>query len=363
MTLPLEVFETLLKWYLTQRENYFFRQNRTPYKVWISEVVLQQTRMQAALEPLERFLRQFPTLQQLHQASLENVLHAFRGLGYYNRAKNLKKGADYLVEHFQGQFPSTYEELRKIPSIGPYTASAIASICFAQPLPAIDGNLKRILSRLLRLNLPPNKLEKPARQILTPLYQQSQHHPGHLNEAFMELGQKICTPKQPLCLFCPLQNYCQSHQTNTVAQYPPQTKTKKKVPVQWQLFLLTCNQHILLQKWKDFYFLKNHWGFPSKLHFPTNTKPNLLSWNNLNQYLHLARPLGTFRHTITHHEISAIVLHLPLERTPPLTPDLQWVPLPNVEKHITASAVKKAWNLYQTKTLANSIPSERKKNP
>ena len=135
-------------WFKENRENHFFRQNRSAYTVWVSEVALQQTRIQAAIEPLKLFLKAFPNLNSLANADESEVLFNFRGLGYYNRARNLHKGAKYIVNNLSGEFPNTYDELLKVPSIGEYTAAAISSIQFAEKKAVIDGNVNRIVARI-----------------------------------------------------------------------------------------------------------------------------------------------------------------------------------------------------------------------
>lgn len=311
----------LLQWYRENRQDYFFRKNRNPYITWVSEVALQQTRIQAALEPLQRFLERFPNLESLAAAREGEVLEAFRGLGYYNRARNLHKGAKYILHNYAGRLPEKYQELLEIPSIGPYTAAAIASICFQEPVPALDGNIKRVLSRVLALSGDTQSRDFIS-QISSFLCQAflwiSPHSPGDLNEALMELGQQICRIKQARCQLCTLQQVCLANQQNKVKYFPQKKEKQKREEVIWYMLILSRKRgrELFLHSWKDFSFLKGHLGFPSLLYFPakdswekscvteSGTGAAFLkesgSIDKLNQLL---QPAASLEHHIMHYRI------------------------------------------------------------
>lgn len=342
----------LLAWFHKVREPYFFRQDRNPYRVWISEVALQQTRIQAALQPLERFFSYFPDVISLAQGDEKDVLHAFRGLGYYSRAKNLKKGALYLVEKHHGQLPEDYDDLVQVPSIGEYTASAISSVCFGKKNPVLDGNVRRILSRILRIAAPLDSKEftSLSYQFLRKLFDETNMPPGDLNEAMMELGQKICIKGKPKCQECPVCDFCEAFQEGDTHLYPTAKKKQDKVPVLWHLYIFqTKEKQILLQKWENFYFLKGHISFPSLLEFP-QTQKQIASWpapHFLETYAqHPYKALSVVKHSITKHNIQIHPYLVSCENLQIEDNSFFLIPQESVSEHLVASALSKVWQKF-----------------
>ena len=215
----------LLEWFRGGARVLPWREGRTPYRIWVSETMLQQTQVATVVPYFERWLMQFPDLKTLADAPLEAVLKAWEGLGYYRRARLLHKGAQFVIRERHGVIPQTYAELLELPGIGPYTAAAIASLAFGESVLAIDGNVKRVAARLFCLT----GEVKPAavQHVLEP------HLPevsaGDFNEALMELGATVCTPRSPRCHACPLQPYCEAFENGQVAQFPERVK-RKAVP-------------------------------------------------------------------------------------------------------------------------------------
>ena len=201
---PTAVARALLAHYGHTKRDMPWRQTRDPYAIWISEIMLQQTRVATVIAYYERWLQRFPTLTALAQAPVDDVLSAWAGLGYYSRARNLHKGAREVVERYGGQLPSTAEQLRTLPGIGRYTAGAISSIAFNQQEPVVDGNVLRVLSRVYEIDTPikssatQREIWELARQLVPA------EAPGDFNQALMELGATLCTPSSPSCLLCPL---------------------------------------------------------------------------------------------------------------------------------------------------------------
>lgn len=340
----------LLTWFYEVRENYPFRQQRNPYRVWISEVVLQQTRIQAALVPLERFFLAFPDVFTLAYAKEEEVLHAFRGLGYYSRAKNLQKGAKYLVEKHKGEMPQKYEDLIQVPSIGEYTAAAVSSICFGEKNPVLDGNVKRIVARLLKLDLPMNAsafVEK-AYAFLRALFAPMDLPAGDVNEAWMELGQKICLKTRPQCHSCPIASECMAWKSKEVAKYPLVSKKAEKIPVLWHLYIVKNRENqILMQRWEDFYFLKGQFSFPSVLEFP-KTRKELVSWQGFRMDKSQSDwNLKPIKHSITRHAIGIYPYVLAFPPKSDLPPGCVWIPEKEVRSKLVASALMKVWKEYE----------------
>ncbi|MGZ8427502.1 MAG: A/G-specific adenine glycosylase, partial [Candidatus Binatia bacterium] len=194
----------LLNWYRRNQRDLPWRDSRDPYTIWVSETMLQQTQVKTVLPYYARFVAAFPTLQTLAGAPLPRVLRLWSGLGYYRRAENLHKAARRIVAQHGGNLPRNYDLLRALPGIGAYTAGALLSIAFDEKYPAVDGNVRRVLSRLFHTNG-----EAAVRKIAGKLAQTSQ--PGNLNQALMELGAMVCTPKEPRCGDCPVTSYCRSH--------------------------------------------------------------------------------------------------------------------------------------------------------
>jgi A/G-specific adenine glycosylase len=215
--------DALLAWFARSQRDLPWRNTRTPYRVWISEVMLQQTHVATVIPYFERWLARFPDIHTLAAASQDEVLKRWEGLGYYRRARLLHQCARVIDEQHGGQLPETYADLRNLPGIGTYTAAAIASFVFAEPVVAVDGNVKRVAARLFEL---PNPSEAEVKSKLEPHLPHDQ--PGAFNEAMIELGAVVCG-KKPACNVCPLRNYCQAYQQETVAQFPA-PKAKKTVP-------------------------------------------------------------------------------------------------------------------------------------
>lgn len=194
--------QTLLRWYDLHQRDLPWRESSDPYRIWISEIMLQQTRVAAILPRYEKFLRRFPSVERLAAARLRSVLAEWSGLGYYRRARNLHAAAKLIAREHAGAFPQSSEAWRELPGIGRYTAAAIASIAFNEPVAVLDGNVKRVLGRLLRSAYSTGESWNAAQQLL------DRNRPGDFNQAMMELGATICIPGDPLCSQCPIRTLC-----------------------------------------------------------------------------------------------------------------------------------------------------------
>ena len=192
----------LLSWYDAHARDLPWRKNRDPYKIWISEIMLQQTRVAAVMEHYRSFLKKFPTVEKLAAARQSTVLARWSGLGYYRRARMLHAAAKEVTREHGGHFPNTSQALRQLPGIGRYTAAAIASIAFAEPIAVVDGNVERVLSRVFGKHLDERTTWGTAEDLL------DRNRPGDANQAMMELGATVCLPRQPKCLLCPVSQFC-----------------------------------------------------------------------------------------------------------------------------------------------------------
>ncbi len=205
-----------------------WRQTRDPYRIWLSEVMLQQTRVDQALPYYQRFTERFPDVRALADADLDDVLRMWEGLGYYSRARNLHKAARQIVERHGGKFPPNYDEALALQGIGPYSASAVLSIAYNKPHAAVDGNVTRVISRLFAIgdDVRKSSVQKEIRDRADALLDRAK--PGDFNQALMELGATICTPVRPKCPDCPWQQECIAYQTESTSRYPFKSPAKKR---------------------------------------------------------------------------------------------------------------------------------------
>ncbi|MEM7173783.1 MAG: A/G-specific adenine glycosylase [Bacteroidota bacterium] len=240
--------DKLLHWYENHKRDLPWRSTKVPYRIWLSEILLQQTRVVQALPYYEKFIVHFPTVEDLANASEGEVLHLWQGLGYYSRARNLHACAKYIAFKLNGVFPSSYVELIKLPGIGPYTAAAVASIAFKEAVPVLDGNVYRVLSRIFGLKADisssqgKKKFDELARQLMPADW------PDSYNQALMEFGALHCTPKKPACVYCPFQKYCYAYATSTQLLLPVKTR---KVKVKNRYF-----HYVVIHFNDDIYFKK-----------------------------------------------------------------------------------------------------------
>lgn len=250
----------LLAWYRRNRRALPWRASRDPYAIWVSEVMLQQTTVKAVRPYYAAFLDRFPTVAALAAAAEEDVLAAWSGLGYYQRARNLHRGARRLVERHAGRFPRTLEGALELPGVGLYTASAVLSIAYGAPLPVVDGNVRRVLARLLALRGPEWRREGPyynvAQEMLEP------GAPGEWNQALMELGATVCTPRNPACAACPLRGQCRALATGLVESLPEQRPRPAPVQVSVAAALVERGGRVLLVRRPEGRLMGRMWEVP-----------------------------------------------------------------------------------------------------
>ena len=255
--------EKLLAWYDANKRDLPWRRTNDPYKIWISEIMLQQTRVDTVIPYYERFLDWFPTVADLAQAPEEKLLKAWEGLGYYSRVRNMQKAAQQIMENHGGVFPSSYEEISKLKGIGPYTAGAIASIAFGLAEPAVDGNVMRVLARLFEVDydigVPTNrKIFQAMMEILI-----DPARPGDFNQALMDLGSDIESPVNPRPEESPVNEFSAAYQHGTMDRYPIKAPKKKPVPVYLTAFIIKDSQgRYLLEKNEREGLLSGFWHFP-----------------------------------------------------------------------------------------------------
>lgn len=240
-TLNQEFTKTLTRWFVENQRDLPWRADKNPYHVWVSEIMLQQTRVEAVREYYLRFMKELPTVADLAAADEETLLKLWQGLGYYNRIRNMHKAAVTVVEELSGEFPETFEGIRELSGIGDYTAGAIGSICFDLRVPAVDGNVLRVMSRILEdgSDIKAATTKKKLGQILQELYPVD--HCGDFTQGLIELGALICVPNgQPKCDLCPVAEFCKAHAHGTQMQYPVKSEKKPRKQIKKAVFVLRC---------------------------------------------------------------------------------------------------------------------------
>ena len=301
----------LLPWFARHARDLPWRQEpRDPYAVWVSEIMLQQTRVDTVIPYYQRFMKRFPTPAHLAAAPMRDVLKHWEGLGYYARAHRLHKAAQILVRDYQGRLPDDPALLAKLPGLGPYATAAIASLAFGHPRAALDGNIMRVLARLTALpgyitrSATRRKLQQLADTLLAP------KHPGATNEAWMELGALVCTPRNPRCSVCPLARLCKARAASRPEAFPKKRK-KKKVPhkvVGAAVILNRQNQILIAQRHPDKGMLNGLWEFPGGKRRDTETMAACIA-RELREEMGLTLEVGP-RLVIVHHAYSHFTIEL-----------------------------------------------------
>jgi len=320
--------DQLIHWYHKHgRRTLPWQHPKTAYRVWISEIMLQQTQVKTVIPYFERFMQRFPDIASLAQAQLDDVLAIWSGLGYYSRARYLHKAAQMIQQNFQGRFPDQLESILSLPGIGASTAGAILSFCFKQAQPILDGNVKRILARLYEIPTPTNASTtlKQLWQLATELTPKT--NTADYTQAIMDLGATLCTRSKPKCTQCPVSGFCQAYKNQSVEQFPVKT-IKKAKPTKQRLFIIPMqDQHILMHKRPPSGIWGGLWSFIElPIEQEAEVSPYLqkrfkIKTNSLNT-------LEKIQHIFTHYKLIAtpIVANIssPKTRANPFI-DHQWI--------------------------------------
>jgi A/G-specific adenine glycosylase len=332
---------TLLAWYARSRRDLPWRRTQDAYRIWVSEVMLQQTTVKVALPYYEAFVKRFPTLKALAEEPEEEVLAAWAGLGYYHRARNLHRAAQHVAERHGGRFPRTLEAAIAIPGVGLYTASAILSIAHDQPLPVVDGNVRRVLARLLALRGPEYRRDGPyynrAEELL------DRERPGEWNQAVMELGATVCLPRKPACAACPLRTRCQAYARGIVAELPEGRSRRAPQEVTVAAALVERDGRFLLVRRPEGRLLGKMWEVPQ-------TSLESHGWPDLVRELEERHGLRVVpgslavraRHAITFRRITLEGYRARLARPIPKDPDrFRWATADEVASLPVSSSTRK----------------------
>lgn len=308
--MPAPLAKDLVAWFRGAKRDLPWRRNKDPYRIWISEVMLQQTTVTTVIPYFERFTQSFPTVNAMASSPVEQVLHLWSGLGYYSRARNLHKAAQLFS---QTGFPKTYLELLKYPGLGPYTARAVSSIAFDEPVGVLDGNVIRVLSRVRGAAI--EHWKPRGRDLLQAWADELAQHqtPSGLNQALMELGATICTPKSPACFVCPWIQSCQARKMNSVAKLPLKKPRRAHEIWIWQPEIAIRKKSVALVQNAELPFLKGHLVFPGKISL-SKTRPKKFD----------------LKHGITHHDIYVQIRRSKTTKIK-MARDAQWVSIDNLK--------------------------------
>jgi A/G-specific adenine glycosylase len=316
----------LTDWYHRGHRDLPWRRTDDPYRIWVSEIMLQQTRAQAVIPYYERFLARFPTAESLAAAAEEDVLALWAGLGYYTRARNLRRAAQTVTA--AGGFPRDHAAIRELPGIGDYTAAAIASIAFGLPHAVVDGNVLRVVARLENdaADIAASRTRDRFRATVQGWMGRSR--PGVFNQALMELGATVCLPVNPLCRECPLQRQCRALAAGTVSQLPVKLRKKEPVAISETLLLVRRGDRVLLrQRESTARRMAGFWELPAPEQLPG---------------ARLGKTWGEFRHTITHHHYTFTVRSATVRKH---GPEFQWFSEEEMARIPLSTTVRKALKL------------------
>jgi A/G-specific adenine glycosylase len=341
----------LISWFEAEQRQLPWRENKDPYRVWVSEIMLQQTRVDTVIPYFNAFIEQFPTIQALAEADEEKVLKAWEGLGYYSRVRNLQTAVKEVQSQYGGQVPNSPKEIANLKGVGPYTAGAILSIAFGIPEPAVDGNVMRVLSRILLIRediaIPKTRkiFESAVRTII------SRDNPSFFNQALMELGALICTPTSPACLLCPVQSHCQAFAEGIQNQLPIKTKKKKQRLVTLVAAVLTNQEgKFLIHKRPNDGLLANLWEFPNtEIHLTFKNEKNHLIKYLQEQYAVdtvLDESIGQIDHVFSHLEWNIHVYKGKITSQVTETSDLKLVSLEELSQYAFPVSYQKMLQKY-----------------
>lgn len=345
--------QDLLNWYHVNHRSLPWRETQNSYYIWISEIMLQQTQVKTVNQYFSRFIKRFPTVESLANASIEEVLKYWEGLGYYNRAIKLHQTSQIVKNEFQGRFPGNYQELLNLPGIGPYTAGAIASFAFNIPEPAIDGNVARVISRIFLITVDNSKAgtKQKIRQFVLKIM--SREEVSVFNQALMELGATICAPRQPECSGCPVCYICKAFLRKKQEVIPNLGKKVKPKKISMEMALLLKENEILLVKRPSGGLLANMWALPAteakKENFDGYSIQNILE--NFYQIKINQKPvlIGEVNHAFTHRIWLMKLYHFSSFSGGNFDSHKEkWVSISQLSNYAIPTAFKKLFNLLES---------------
>ncbi len=318
----------LLRWYRARRRKLPWRGTKDPYRVWVSEIMLQQTTVQAVIPYYKRWMTLFPDVRSLARAPLRKILKAWQGLGYYRRAQNLRAAAKIIMENHGGRLPEDRDAISKLPGVGPYTAAAVLSIAYRKPYPVVDVNVRRLMMRVLAIRGEPiSKHDAAILGFLSAVI--SQRNPGAFNQALMELGARICKPRNPHCPRCPVQSHCSAYRKGLQEVIPRSRKTERAKKVEAVVAVVEREGRYLIRKRPEQGLLGGLWEFPGGKRKPRESRLAALR-RELTEEVgvpsHDEKFLAKVRHAYTTFEVDLYAYRCRLEGDPdPRRGPIKWV--------------------------------------
>jgi len=311
-----QIQQELLAWYRENKRDLPWRKSKDPYRIWVSEIMLQQTRVDTVIPYYERFMRLFPTVEALADAPEDQVIKAWEGLGYYSRARNLHQAAKEVAANHQGKVPRDLAEISKLKGIGSYTAGAILSIAYDQKAPAVDGNVMRVFSRIFAIDddISSAKTKKKMERIAEALIPEGA--PGDFNQALMELGALICTPTSPQCLFCPVRPVCHAYRLGLEEELPFKKKAKPPQLVDVVMLVIARDDSWIVEKRPEKGLLSGLWGLPTVERnpgeSPTEAAKRYCDTNGIPSANYTVK--GEFEHIFSHRHWRVVVVKVPVQQ-------------------------------------------------
>jgi len=332
----------LLRWYRKHKRDLPWRRTTDPYAIWVSEAMLQQTTVAAVIPYWQRFLARFPNVAALARATEEDVLAMWTGLGYYRRARALREGAIKVVERHMGLVPGDRESLLALPGVGPYTAGAIASVAFGHPEPVVDGNVKRVFARLFAIKKNGTTVEKRYWRMARALVEGP--HPGDLNQALMELGATVCTPRSPECARCPVAKSCRARTLGRQESFPAAVARKPAQEIEVAVAWIERNGRVLLERKNPASPLRGTWDLPLVRGLESRIGVDVKAF----------KPIGTVRHTILTRRLTIEIVPVRLKGLTPRTTSLRWVRPNEIPSIATSAATVKAFQAASSTSSSGS---------
>ncbi len=343
--------DDLIGWFEREQRDLPWRKDQDPYKVWVSEIMLQQTRVDTVIPYFNRFLAQFPSISSLANAEEDKVLKAWEGLGYYSRVRNLQSAVREVKEKYQGIVPDNLKEISDLKGVGPYTAGAILSIAYGKPEPAVDGNVMRVMSRILLIW---EDIAKPSsRKIFEEAVREliSRENPSAFNQGLMELGALICTPTSPSCLLCPVREHCQAAEEGLQLELPVKSKKKKQRPVGLGAVVFEDQEgRLLIHKRQPDGLLANLWEFPNfEVSVGMQSEKDQLKEAFAEHYgiqAELGGMIGRVEHIFTHLIWNINIFSGKVTNKFEAEGDLQWVTPEELQEYAFPVSHQKIFSLY-----------------
>lgn len=332
--MPKSFSQDLLKWYDAHKRDLPWRHAKDPYHIWVSEMMLQQTTVATVIPYYERWIKTYPSVRHLANASLQEVLKSWQGLGYYNRAKNLHKAANIVVNEYQGKLPNDPVLVRALPGFGPYSTGSVLSIAYDRPMIIIDANVRRLVMRLLAIEaVADTRQDKVIGEFLNGVLPKKRA--GDFNQALMEMGALVCRSKEPLCNTCPLRTYCRADQTG-VQEIIPTPKKKIIKEINAVIGVIQKGNKYFIQKRVAKGLLADLWEFPGGKIEPGETKQEALARElkeEMDGDLKSSKHLFELKHYYTQFRVNLSVFACTLKREPQLNSDRKWLTIKECAKY------------------------------